>query len=386
MRANGIGILCGVVAFSLGLGSAVAQTAPPADASQAAPPAAGLQTGPATVAPHWSKNKYPESIPEGESYYVVVKDDTLWDIAQRFLGNPYLWPQIWDHNKYITDAHWIYPGDPIILPKVALVAAQAGEPGGPGAGEPGAEDLEGLPGEGPEGVGPGTVLYPVTEEASMQCAHYIASDREDESLKIVGSEQGSAKNAFGDRDILYLGKGSNAGVKTGDVYTIHHAAYSVKHPTSGRGLGTKIETLGWGRVILVQENTATLSIEQACNDIHLGDYLKPFEKVNVPLVLRRPHADRLTPPSGKAHGYVLDIADDASIAAAGHMVSIDLGSENGIAPGNVLVIYRVMYPSVPTARNVLGEAAILTVRERTATAKLIYSTDAVMPGDEVELR
>jgi hypothetical protein len=74
------------------------------------------------------------------------------------------------------------------------------------------------------------------------------------------------------------------------------------------------------------------------------------------------------------------------IAGAGHLVSIDLGSRDGIAPGNVLTVYRVMYPSVPTSRNVVGEAAVLTVRESTATVKLTYSTQAILPGDEVELR
>src|SRR5262245_34542737 len=112
-------------------GQAMAQLAQRAAAARpaaepAATPTAGLQTGPATVAPHWSKNKYPESIPEGAIYYIVEKGDTLWDISARFLGNAYLWPQIWDENKYIADAHWIYPGDPIVLPKLALIAAGAG--------------------------------------------------------------------------------------------------------------------------------------------------------------------------------------------------------------------------------------------------------------------
>ena len=75
---------------------------------------------------------------------------------------------------------------------------------------------------------------------------------------LIGSEHGATKLAFADRDILYLNKGSNAGVKAGDVYTLHHVAYTVKHPDTGRTIGRKIETTGWVRVILVQENTATV--------------------------------------------------------------------------------------------------------------------------------
>jgi hypothetical protein len=236
------------------------------------------------------------------------------------------------------------------------------------------------------GVPPGAVLYPVSEEFTMQCAHYILSDGEDDSLYLIGSEDGATKVGLTERDIVYLNKGSNAGVRPGDVYTLHHRTYAVKHPDSGRKLGTKIETTGWARVILVQENSATAVIEAACNDIHAGDYAKPLEKPNVPLALRRPPADRTTPPSGKAHGWIVDIAEDSAIAGAGQLISIDLGSESGVAPGNMLAVYRIMYPSVPTSRNVLGEIAVLTVRDRTATAKVTYSRDAFMVGDEVELR
>jgi hypothetical protein len=371
------GIVCGIAVLALGVTVAPAGAAPGPQEQAAAP--AGLLTGPATVPRHWSKNPYPESIPEGESYYLVVRGDTLWDISKRFLGNPYLWPQLWDYNKYIRDAHWIYPGDPILFPKLALVGARAGEPGlAPG-------EEEGLPGE-PGALPPGAVLYPVSEEFTMQCAHYIVPGSEDESLYVIGSEDGATKIAFTERDILYLNKGSNAGVRPGDVYTLHHRAYPVKHPENGRKLGNKVETTGWTRVILVQENSATAVVEAACADIHSGDYAKPLEKPNVPLALRRAPADRTTPPTGKAHGFVVDISDDSSIAGTGHLVSIDLGADTGIAPGNILSVYRIMYPSVPTSRNVLGELAVLAVREQTATAKVTYSRDAIMVGDEVELR
>jgi hypothetical protein len=336
------------------------------------------------VPTHWSKNKYPTSVPDGATYYLVEKGDTLWDLAKRFLGNPYLWPQIWNENRYIADAHWIYPGDPLIIPKVALVSEKAGVPGVGGVGEEG-EEGEGAAGEAGAGAG-GAALYPVTEEVTMQCASYIVESHEDESLKIIGSEQGSAKIAFADRDILYLNKGTNAGIKAGDVYAFHQRVYDVKHPESHKTLGSKIETTGWGRVILVQENAATVVVDQACNDIHAGDYVTPFEKANVPLALRRPPADRLTPSSGKVQGYVVDIGDDSAIAGTGQTLSIDLGSQTGVAPGNVLVVYRTVYPSVPTPRNVLGEIVVITTREKTATAKVTYSSAEIMNGDQVELR
>lgn len=378
MRSTRAGILSSLVVFFLAGAHAQAQGA-------AASPASGLQTGPASVPVHWSKNKYPSAVPDGAAYYLVEKGDTLWDLSKRFLGNPYLWPQIWNENKYIADAHWIYPGDPLLIPKVALVSEKAGEPGEGGTGEEGEEGAEGAGGPGGAG-GEGSSLFAVTEEATIECAPYIVHGKEDESLQIIGSESGATRVAFAERDILYLGKGTSSGIKAGDVFSFHHRIYPVKHPSTGKTLGEKIEVTGWGRVILAQESASTLIVEHACADIHAGDYLKPFEKQTVPLTLRRPPADRLTPATGKVQGYVIDIADDAMIAGAGHIVMIDLGSDSGIAPGNILVAYRTMYPSVPTPRNVIGELVVIATGDKTATAKVLSSNDAIMTGDQLELR
>lgn len=373
-------LLCGVAALCLALVHAEADEAPPTAGAKAAAASGELLKGPASIPQHWSRYQYPDSIPEGATYYIIVRGDTLWDLAAKFLGNPYLWPQIWDQNRYITDAHWIYPGDPLILPEVSLVSDRAGEAGAV-SGEP---TEEGMPGQ--TTTAGGDILFPAIEEMSLQCAHYVVPEPEDQSLLVIGSENGATKLAFADRDILYLNKGSNAGVKSGDLYMLHHESYVVKHPQSGRSIGRKVEPTGWIRVILVQENSATAMIERACIDMHVADYAKPYEKASVPLILRRTPVNRLSPPTGKAEGFIVDIGDDSMIAGMGQLVSINMGTADGLAPGSILTVYKVMYPSVPTSRNVLGELAVVSVRETTATARVIYSADHMMNGDRVEVQ
>jgi len=374
-------LLAGALAFAFS--RAVAQEAPA--------PTAELKVGPYDVPKHWSKYKYPETVPEGVAYHIIVKGDTLWDLAGRYLKKPLLWPQLWNDNKYITDAHWIYPGDPILFRTIDVVADTAGQKPTTPAGE----ETATTPGQAATGAqGPAeSPLYPATEGTTLQCAPQILPARDDESLKIVGSEEGPEdKTTFGDRDILYLNKGSNAGIKPGDVFTTHKLGHNVKHPLGGRTLGRKVVTTGWVRVILVQETSATAIVEQACTEIRPDEYLKPFERLPVPLVLRRPPADRLTPPSGKAQGYLVDIGEqsgrgvDSQIAGAGHLVFVDLGTQTGVAPGNLLTAWRIEFPKTPSSRHVVGELAVLQVRERVTLAKVLYSATTLHVGDQVEIR
>ena len=52
---------------------------------------------------------------DAPSQHVVVKGDTLWDISEAFLSDPWLWPQAWQANPEIRNPHLIYPGDVITL-------------------------------------------------------------------------------------------------------------------------------------------------------------------------------------------------------------------------------------------------------------------------------
>jgi hypothetical protein len=75
------------------------------------------------VGDHWTPYNPPDpsTYPPAAHTYTIKGGDTLWALAKNFYKNPYLWPQLWEANTWITDAHWIYPGD------VILVEGETGE-------------------------------------------------------------------------------------------------------------------------------------------------------------------------------------------------------------------------------------------------------------------
>lgn len=61
-----------------------------------------------------SENGLAGAVPAQVLVHVVVSGDTLWDICESYLGDPFQYPQIAELSR-IVDPHWIYPGDTVRL-------------------------------------------------------------------------------------------------------------------------------------------------------------------------------------------------------------------------------------------------------------------------------
>jgi hypothetical protein len=224
----------------------------------------------------------------------------------------------------------------------------------------------------------GPRFHPAYEEVTIQCAGYLREEADDD-FRIFGSEEDGHKDGLATGDVVYLNQGSQDGVSPGDTF------YIQRRDDFTWGVdGSYVRRTGWLRVIAVQEETAMAEIIQACLDVNVGDYLTPFEPIPVPLLPFEPPPTRLTPETGRMRGTIAASLDDLATLGQGYLVSIDLGQEDGVVPGNIFTIFRYLYDGAP--RKVLGTLAVLTVQREYATARIMESKDYILTGDLVELK
>src|SRR5450759_950717 len=69
--------------------------------------------------------------------YTIVKGDTLCGLSQRFLNDPYYWPNLWAANQTIGNPHFIYPGQRVRVYSDRIeIEERAAAPVAGGAGKP----------------------------------------------------------------------------------------------------------------------------------------------------------------------------------------------------------------------------------------------------------
>src|SRR5262249_53364400 len=142
------------------------------------------------VAGHWTAWDPPQ-VPDGAKPYIVVPGDTLWGLSGKYQSNPLLWPLIWDQNRYVLDTHWIYPGDPLMIPATAtIVPAKGPLPAGEAEAEPAESGMQETPvAETAAPEEPKPVALADTQD--LYCSDYIDSDYHKPALRIAEVEEPS---------------------------------------------------------------------------------------------------------------------------------------------------------------------------------------------------
>jgi len=353
---------------------------------------------------HWTA-WYPPEPPAGAEVHVIVRGDTLWDLAGQFFGDPYLWPQLWEQNQYIADAHWIYPGDPLVigmqLEEVDDLAALTDTPDDDAM----VEDAgDGILSAADAGGGP----VPLGGESDIYCSGYIDDPDREFPFSIIGSEYenlvpqletgdfSGPETVYGTQtlryglmtgDIIYIDGGRDAGMTPGDLFTAVSTGDLVRHPVERNVVGRLFRYQGRVRVLSVQPDTAIAEIVHACDPVNVGSRLEPFEPMPVPLGRigsMRPVNYPSPAESLEGAPVIVRAEDDILTLGEDSLVYLDQGEIDGVVPGDIYTIYRLNDRGLPPL--VMGELAVLAAYETSSVGRILRSRYTVRLGDRLELK
>ena len=269
-------IIALVVALASLVPAGVLADGMPPGADKSAPKGASAAAKPSRVTMSDLKSDAPDA-------YTVVKGDTLWGIAGRFLKEPWRWPEIWSMNKdRIKDPHWIYPGDVIRLDKSGEYPSLSLASGG-GAAEAEANVVKldprvrveplrvAIPSIPASVIGPFLTQPLVVEAGGLDLAPVIVAN--DEGRVVVGAG-----------DVTYADP-----ITGGDIvnWQAFRAGIPLKDPDTGEILGFEAKYVGDLRVRRFGRPT-TLEIIKAREELTRGDRLMPAREVTLPSYV--PHA------------------------------------------------------------------------------------------------
>jgi hypothetical protein len=281
--------------------------------------------------------------------YVVQKGDTLWDIAARFLNEPWLWPEIWQANPQVENPHLIYPGD------VLSLAYLGGRPT--------------LVKKSPQirrSSDEAITSIPLSEIEPFLRKPRILDEETYKNLPyVVGLEEDRLRSADG--QVAYVRNGDFAPGQRWSIVrpTVRFATHpkwrsdkrrQVSEPWDARSgvrpetssfnwayyatSGDNFEVLGWEVIELSQGvvtrdgDPSTLLITPGGAEVKVGDLLMPYDEQPFDLSFY-PHAMSSVP----ADLRILAMTERYMYGGPRDVIAISGGAREGIENGHVFAIY-----------------------------------------------
>jgi hypothetical protein len=305
--------------------------------------------------------------------YTVTKGDTLWSIANRFLEDPWRWPEIWQQNPGVENPHLIYPGDVLVLTGTEdgqpAVKALRGRKITRLKPEIRVTDRDGaIPTIPPDAIQPFLTNPLVIEEGGLDHAGYVAAG--EEGAIVLGKYN------------VFFAKGIDGA--DSDYYNLFRPGRVLVHPETDEFLGQQAIHLGEARV-LAAGDTAKMEITDSTQEIGLGDRMVVADE-NIALPYYQPSA-----PDREVNGYVLDIAGAVAEGGPLQTIVVSLGAREGMQQGHVLRIQRTEADQEdPVTGGVVeippqdsGLAIVYRVFEKVSYALVLEATRSIHMNDRV---
>lgn len=309
--------------------------------------------------------------------YVIKQGDTLWGLSERFINDPYYWPNMWSKNGQITNPHFIYPGRKarIFSDRIEFVPVDSGTLTAQKSASTDASTTAGAV-ETHQDVA-------AEKTYTLYGSEGLLVEKEFRPFGLVVGAQHD-RIVTGVDDIVYTDIGAELNAKGGDKYSIFLKDIAVKHPLNNEEMGFKLVPLGELQLTDVEKKSSRAIITKSFKEISPGAYLQPYKE-------NRRREISLKNTSTDLKGYIIESFSGTSIIAAGDIVYIDLGSSQGAAVGNLLYVVRdVMIDQryvegrIETLpQEVLGALVIVDAGKKTSTALVVKSIDTIYKGDRI---
>jgi hypothetical protein len=311
----------------------------------------------------WGGVRHRKPVPR---HHVVREGDTLWEICEKYYGDPWSWPQLWAYNKSITNPHWIYPGDRIRL---------LGAPTGPAEGS------------GSERIRVTRSRVTATGPVSFKQNAFV----DQKELADAGSVHGAKaeKLLLSNRDEIYLEKDDQFRPQVGKSYAVYRVKKKLEN-SKGDDVGSVVEIRGTAKIKRTpKDKVPTAVITESVRPIERGDRIGPlrrrFKRLPVVRATRNQEAAIIGSLESKIHHATDDI------------VFVDLGTSQGVQEGNRFLVVRtgdarkrLMQdeddPDEKWPREAVAEISVLDPREKVSVGLITRALKEVKVGDRVIMR
>jgi hypothetical protein len=270
---------------------------------------------------------------------------------------------------------------------------------------------------------------PVPRLGDIYCSGEVTTEAIPHDTYVITGEQSDTRITFDEGDYVYVNKGSNQGVKVGDVFS---AVRAVKDPFGIewtkwefailKKMGTVWEDEGRVKVIIVRPDTSIGQVEHSCDYVQRGDILVPFTERPAPPLKSEAGFDRFAPANGKPLAMVITGKKFQQQVGNNDIIYVNLGNSQGVKIGDYFRIFRYQgtqhetayqtpryafdqedgmavpdvgiygFGSVPkkwtwsnVPREDVGEGIVLRTGPNSATVLITFGLRPVYPGDYVEI-